>query len=496
MELQFLPGEAWWGGAVCEGVHQPYTAASRCAARMEQNETPNQCMPVLLSSRGRWLWKEEGFTARFEKGRIQCPEGVELGQAAEPTLRAAHREAMTRHFAPAGAPDRRLFSAPVYNTWIELTFHQTQAGVLGYAEGILAHGMPPGVLMIDDGWSPYYGRWRFDGEKFRDPAALLARLHALGFAVMLWVCPFITPDTLEYRELEQKGLLVQTAGGETHIAHWWNGWSAVLDLQKPAAAAWLREQLRALEALGVDGFKFDAGDSVYYPAGGDAQCEAWARFGEAWPLNEFRASWKAGGLPLMQRLCDKRPAWGEQGLAALVPCALTASLTGHPYVCPDMIGGGEYQSFLQQAKVDEELFVRWAEAACLMPVMQFSAAPWRVLGQAAFAAVQRAVALRGCWQAYLLQTLEQCAASGEPLLRPLAYEFPAEGCEGITGQFMLGGRLLAAPLLEKQAAARQVYLPKGRWQIAGETVQSEGGPYPVTGDMCACGGLFLAWRVD
>ena len=494
MQIEFLPGEAWWGGAVCGGVDQPYTAASRCTAQLEQNPTPNQCMPLLLSDRGRWLWADGGFTARFEGGRILCPEGVELGEAAEPTLRGAYLAAMGRHFPPQGAPDRRFFTAPVYNTWIELTFNQTQAGVLAYARGILENGFAPGVLMIDDGWSPYYGRWRFDREKFPDPAAMLAELHALGFAVMVWACPFITPDTQEYRELEQKGLLVKTSGGEAHIAHWWNGWSAALDLQNPGAADWLRAQFRQLEALGVDGFKLDAGDPVYYPENGDAQCAAWARFGAAWPLNEFRAAWRAGGLPLMQRLCDKHPTWDERGLAALTPCALTASLTGHPYVCPDMIGGGEYQSFLQQGAVDEELFVRWAEAACLMPVMQFSAAPWRVLGPKALAGVKAAAAVRAAWRDYLLETLDACAAKGEPMLRPLEYVFPGQGCGAINDQFMLGDRLLAAPLTKKGGGPRRVFLPRGVWQVGGATLQSPGGEHVVTEGECACGGLFLAWR--
>lgn len=62
MQIEFLPGEAWWGGAVCGGVDQPYTAASRCTAQLEQNPTPNQCMPLLLSDRGRWLWADGGLS--------------------------------------------------------------------------------------------------------------------------------------------------------------------------------------------------------------------------------------------------------------------------------------------------------------------------------------------------------------------------------------------------------------------------------------------------
>ncbi len=81
----------------------------------------------------------------------------------------------------------------------------------------------------------------------------------------------------------------------------------------------------------------------------------------------------------MQRLCDKDHDWGNSGLAALIPDAIVQSITGHPFLCPDMIGGGEYRNFYDRNSFDNELVVRWAQIACLMPVMQFSAAPWRIL---------------------------------------------------------------------------------------------------------------------
>lgn len=59
------------------------------------------------------------------------------------------------------------------------------------------------------------GRWHFSREKFYDPEGMLSELHRLGFTVMLWICPFITPDTQEYRELEQTGLLVTDRDGKS-----------------------------------------------------------------------------------------------------------------------------------------------------------------------------------------------------------------------------------------------------------------------------------------
>ncbi len=75
----------------------------------------------------------------------------------------------------------------------------------------------------------------------------------------------------------------------------------------------------------------------------------------------------------MQRLCDKEHSWGEGGIASLIPDVLLQGITGHPYSCPDMIGGGEYLNFkeMESLKLDEELFVRHCEIACLIQLCNF-----------------------------------------------------------------------------------------------------------------------------
>lgn len=50
------------------------------------------------------------------------------------------------------------------------------------------------------------------------------------------------------------------------MIYWWNGASAVLDLSNPGAEKWFTSELQHLvDEYGVDGFKFDAGDSYFYP---------------------------------------------------------------------------------------------------------------------------------------------------------------------------------------------------------------------------------------
>jgi alpha-glucosidase (family GH31 glycosyl hydrolase) len=301
----------------------------------------------------------------------------------------------------------------------------------------------------------------------------------MGFHVMLWLVPFVSPDSEIYRTLARSGRLVTGTDGRPVVREWWNGHSALLDLTHPGAVAWLQGALDTLRLAGVDGFKFDAGDlRDYRPddvtrGGGGAmqQCEAWAQLAAGFPFNEMRACWKMGAQPLAQRLHDKPSTWGAGGLASLIPEAVAQGLIGHPFNCPDMIGGGDTASFAGGARLDQELFVRFAQCAALFPMMQFSLAPWRVLDERHLAAVHAAVRLRQSLRPRLKELIDGAAATGEPILRPLTYHFP--GHETVHDEFLLGEDLLCAPVLEPGARRRLVRIPPGTWR-AGDAPRISG----------------------
>ena len=290
MKTTILKNEFWYGGAVYEGYRQPVGADDIVDWDFRENPTHNQIMPLFLSSKGRYIWSNAGFHISFQKGEIlaEGPESIVLENGFN-DLRGAYLAAMKAHFPFHEIKlSDRFFKAPVYNSWIELTYYQTQENILKYAKGILENGFPSGVLMIDDGWSPYYGRWQFRGDNFKDAKAMIKELHEMGFSVMLWICPFVTPDTLEFRKARDKHFLIETPEGKPRILEWWNGYSAALDLTNPDALKWLKNQLDVLMDMGVDGFKLDAGDPCYYHAGDklfrdastDELSRLWAEFGE------------------------------------------------------------------------------------------------------------------------------------------------------------------------------------------------------------------------
>jgi len=301
---------------------------------------------------------------------------------------------------------------------------------------------------------------------------------------MLWVCPFVSPDTDVSRDLAKKDFLIKNAS-DTRIAaapwmnkeqpaiiYWWNGASAVLDLSHPGAEKWFKSELQHLvDEYGVDGFKLDAGDSYFYPdylvshkkdITPNEHSELFGKIGLDFPLNEYRAMWKMAGQPLAQRLSDKGHNWND--IKSLIPNITGQGLMGYAFTCPDMIGGGEFTSFLQASTIDQQLIVRSAQVHALMPMMQFSVAPWRILDKEHLRAVKKAVALREEFTPLIMSLAEEAAQTGQPIVRTMEYVFPDQGYETVKNQFLLGDSVLVAPIIDKNQGKRTVLLPKGKWK--------------------------------
>ena len=486
--LNIWEDEFWWGGLVQDGIHMPYggTAFTR---NLSKEQGYNQSTPLLLSSKGRYIWSDEPFTYRFDLNQLQLHCEAETIECYEGygTLRGAYLAAAQKHFPTSTKyPEEALFKVPQYNTWIEMMYEPTQKKVISYAKSILENGMPAGVLMIDDNWQEDYGVWNFHPDRFPDPKAMVHTLHKMGFKVMLWVCNFISPDSYTFRQLRDLGLLVKEQNGKPALAEWWNGYSGMLDVTNPEAVNWFKAKMKLLmNEFGVDGFKLDSGDIDHFkecfvcsrPCNANEYSEEWVKIGLDYSFNEYRASWKMGGQPIVQRLCDKTHSWKvEDGLGSLIPNGMAQGLLGYSFVCPDMIGGGEYQSFLESSSnLDQELIVRNAQCSALFPMMQFSVAPWRVLSEENLSYCVEAAKLHEQMGEEILELARASAATGEPILRNMEYVFPGQHYEAILDQFMLGDDILVAPVLIKGADTRKIVFPEGEWQdMYGNCIQGSG----------------------
>jgi alpha-glucosidase len=460
----------WWAGVVNDGYRMPFTKPYKADFKSNYG---NQVQPLMLSNKGEVIWSEHSYSINYTPEEIKIkgkPGTIKYHKAGE-TLKDAYYFASSTYFPPSDKmPDKLLFTSPQYNTWIELVYNQNQKDIMKYAKSILANGFPAGVLMIDDNWQEDYGKLNFHPGRFPNPRQMIDSLHLMGFKVMVWICPFISPDCDVYRNLAKSKYLVTDKTGRPAIVRWWNGASGLLDLTNPKAFEWFKSQLNILtNEYGVDGFKLDAGDFEFYEninsykpdATPQEHSELYGKIGLAYPLNEYRAMWKMGGQPLVERLRDK--SHGFEDLQLLIPNMLSAGLMGYYFSCPDLIGGGEFTSFQNLEKMDQESIVRSAQVHALMPMMQFSVAPWRVLDAAHFDAVKKAVQIREKYKDYILELAVNASKTGEPIVKPLEFNYPGKGYATVTDQFLLGDKIIVAPVVEKGALTRKVVIPEGRW---------------------------------
>lgn len=469
---------AWWSGVINQGELMPL----KNGYRGDFNDNyGNQIQPLLISNKGQTIWSEEPYTLEVKDDTLYVMAGSSglIYNESGKTLKSAFQYASKTYFPPAGLlPDELLFSAPQYNTWIELQYDQNQEDILQYANDILNSGFPPGVLMIDDNWQEDYGKWDFHPGRFPNPSEMMDSLHLMGFKVMMWICPFISPDCDVYRFLEKREMLLRDSSGQTALVRWWNGASGLLDLSNPETNQWFKDQLDYLQSeYQVDGFKLDAGDPVFYEGllsseniGPNDHCELFARVGLDYPLNEYRAMWKMAGQPIVNRLRDKYHTWEDA--RKLIPDILLQGIVGYNFTCPDMVGGGDYSSFLPGAVMDQDLIVRSAQTHALMPMMQFSVAPWRVLDEVHFLALMEAVKIRNEYTPFIVELAKQSSVDGVPIVRSMEFVFPHQGYDTISDQFLLGDKILVAPFLEAGEGKRKVVIPAGKWlSREGKTIE-------------------------
>jgi alpha-glucosidase (family GH31 glycosyl hydrolase) len=246
---------------------------------------------------------------------------------------------------------------------------------------------------------------------------------------------------------------------------------AVWDFTNPAAAAEFRRRLVRLQRLyGIDGFKFDAGEAnlvprdlrTLVPITPSQYADYYNREAVAYfPYSESRVGVLSQPTGIVQRLQDKQSSWSARnGLAAMIGQVFTVSLRGFFHVMPDIVGGNEYT----REPISKELLVRWAQASALLPLIQYSKGPWHY-DEETQSLVRAASELHIKFSPYIYRLAEKGRSSGEPIVAPLWYHAPGDRQTfEIVDQFMLGPDVVVAPVLVKDAGARDIYLPAGEWK--------------------------------
>ena len=74
-EIPLLPGEYWWGGTVGGGYRMPLGEKSDYRKDLRVDSDGNQAAPLLLSTKGRWVWCEDAFKYTVKNGVLTVETG-------------------------------------------------------------------------------------------------------------------------------------------------------------------------------------------------------------------------------------------------------------------------------------------------------------------------------------------------------------------------------------------------------------------------------------
>jgi alpha-D-xyloside xylohydrolase len=372
-----------------------------------------------------------------------------------------------------------------------------QATVLDDVDQLLRRGIPLGTEWIDNPWeistklpgegqnSRYAcnGTLTFDPVQFPDPPGMVADLQARGVALGIWISPHVRTQAAErpcpvtdYPD----GSFIQTPLAEPRQ----------LDLTNPATFTHFQAKLRQLFSLGITMVKGDRGEEFELEdatfAGGSGTelmntnpvryAQATTEVLEELYGDQYTTLWRGGytGLPaIVNGVWGGDPRATYDGLRLSVRRGLNSWLSGHPVWGTDtggFNGGGA-------GAPSPTLFTRWAQFSAVSPVFEVggagrNATPW-LYDDATVARFRDSVLLHYALFPYLYGLAQRSARTGEPVVRPMAFDHPADEQAWAADQHMMvGPALLAVPVTadrnESDVAAGQptpvdVYLPRGRW---------------------------------
>ncbi|MBI5547676.1 MAG: DUF5110 domain-containing protein [Deltaproteobacteria bacterium] len=458
---------------------------------------------------------------------------------------AATSPTVYRITAAAGVMDQYLFAGPSMAevlhryTWLTgrmplpprwaLGYHQSRWGyhpdsqVVEVCTELRRRGIPADGIWLDIQHQDDYRSFTWDKRGFANPRELVETLEAIGFktSVIVDPCIKVDPQWAVYREGARRGHYLKTPDGTPHVDEVWPGHSVFPDFTCPEARAWWASLVKAQTDLGVRGvwldmnepatFRKDRGRTLpdHLLARGEGRPTTFAEAHNVYALQQAKATWdgmraaqpkrrpflltRAGFAGIQRHAAvwtgDSPSTW--QAMHDTLPMLLNLGLSGVPLVGSD-VGGFS-------GKATSDLYARWMQLGAISPFFRCHTSkngnrqePWQ-FGPQVENLSRSVIGDRYRLLAYLYSLAHHASQTGEPILRPLVYEFQDDPATANLGdQAMLGPWLLAAPVLQKGATTRKVYLPAGHWYDYGSGTVVEG---PVTVELeVALGSLPLFVR--
>jgi alpha-glucosidase (family GH31 glycosyl hydrolase) len=364
--------------------------------------------------------------------------------------------------------------------------HRTLAGpeeVMWVARTLREKKLPCDALIYlgtdftPSGWNTHNGEFSWNPKNFPDPAGAIAQLHDLHYKVVLHT-------VIEGKHLTgtvKDGCATPEPSGRTPDGQWPD--------ERSVGCYWPHH--KGIFDLGIDGCWPDQGDGLDTSSRLNRIRMYWEG-SQLWRPNERPYALHRNGYAGMARYGaflwsgDVYSTW--ETLRTHVPVGINTGLSGIPYWGTD-IGG-----FVPTPEFTGELYVRWFQFGAFCPLFRAHGRTWHLrlpwgwntgeLGPNETSTYRDAgnppeselhneqveplcrkyLELRSRLMPYLYSAIHQTSLTGLPIMRALWLHYPEDPRAVERGdEYLWGPEILVAPVTEKGATTRRLYLPRGVW---------------------------------
>jgi len=462
-------------------------------------------VPLLIGTRGWGLFVQSRRPALFDvaASHSQTVEALFNAPGLHFFLLAA---ATPMEVTPLYA---RLTGAPAlparwaFGSLIWRNENKDQAEVLADMQEIRKQDLAISGMWLDRPFDTFVNNFGFDPGKFPDPAAMIAKVHALGMRMGEWSTPYVEKGATHHDEVVAKGWMVKTPSDDSKIFKW----GPPLDLTNPEVLAFWKGQIQLAADAGIEGWKMDYGEDIQV---GIMSARTHFRFADGSDERTMHHGYslfyhrpyaeslpKEGGFLLSRggtygdqiyssiiwpgdlcanwahfKECDAKGTCHTGGLPASIAASIGLPAAGYPLFGSDTGG-------YKHGRAGKELFLRWLGHTALSGVLQIGGGsqhnPWDFakydgsqFDQETLDAARNLIRLHTRLFPYLYTASKEAHEfKGLGPVRALGLVHPELAADPRlqaheADEYYLGDALLVAPIAQP-GGTRDVFLPPGLW---------------------------------
>ncbi len=367
-----------------------------------------------------------------------------------------------------------------------------ESEVITLAETFRNKKIPADVIYLDIHYMNGYRVFTWDKSRFPNPASMLKKLRDMGFRVVTIIDPGVKADSSYFvcKQGLENNYFLKYPDGTNYQGLVWPGVSFFPDFSSSPVQKWWGGLFKNMLDVGVAGFWNDMNEpavwgqafppEVVFDDNGakSSQKKMHNLYGFLMAQTAYRGNLAANpnqrpfiitraGFAGEQRFTT---VWTGDNVASWEHLELGIRMLQGMGLSGISFAGMDVGGFIGHPT--PELYARWIQVGAVSPFFRTHTEygtedqkPWS-FGENIEEINRKTIRWRYQILPYLYSLMWQSHQSGAPIIRPMFWQFQNDGRAydwESQQQFLLGRKLLVAPVTREGQYLRKLYLPQGSW---------------------------------